>query len=123
MKANYFIVFADYFFLRTIKKFASTFLLLLSLQKFMVMKTRLREILREKGISEIEFAKELGVTPSYVNAVAAGRVNMSLKRLEQIADKLDVPLAAFFDGYNAVKELVATCPYCGKKLRIVPGEG
>ena len=81
------------------------------------MKTRLRKILIEKHISGTALAKQLNVSPSYVNMVANGAANMSIEKCKVIADALGVPLAALFDGY--VEPNVTLCPHCGKRIKLV----
>ena len=80
---------------------------------------RLRQIMKEKHINGTQLAEMLGVSTSYINSAAAGRINMSIKRCEEIAKVLDVPLAAIFDGYN--EPSVTLCPHCGKPIKIVIG--
>ena len=77
---------------------------------------RLKELLIEKHINGSELARRLGVTPSYVNAVVAGRTNLSVKRCEDIAKILNVPLAALFEGY--LKPGYVLCPHCGKPVAL-----
>ena len=80
------------------------------------MRTRLKEIMKEKHISGTKLAMALGVTPSYVNSAVRGRTELSIKQCEKIANILDVPLAALFDGY--VKPDCLYCPHCGKPIRL-----
>lgn len=61
---------------------------------------RLKEILKEKKISEQDLANKLGVTRQYVNAIAKERSSCSLDTLARIADTLDVPIVSLFDGYQ-----------------------
>lgn len=75
---------------------------------------RLKELLKEKHMSGTELAKQLGVSSSYINAVALGKTNVSIKKCEEIAKILDIPMAALFDGY--CKPGFTYCPYCGKPI-------
>ena len=70
---------------------------------------RLREILKEKGVSGAELARRLNVSPAYVN--------LSVKKCEEVARALDIPVAALFEGYNDPE--VAYCPHCGKPIKII----
>lgn len=80
---------------------------------------RLKEILEQKNISGSELARRLGVTPSYVNQACKGTVNLSIKKCEQIADALGVPMAALFD--ENVEKNITLCPHCGKPIVLVKG--
>lgn len=84
------------------------------------MNTRLREILIEKKITGTELARQLNVSPSYINMVAKGAANMSIEKCRIIADALGVPLAALFDGYSDPN--VTVCPHCGKRIKLVRDE-
>lgn len=76
---------------------------------------RLKKILMEKHMSGSALARELGVTSSYINAVISGKANLSVKKCEEIAKLLDVPVASLFEGYN--ERGVMYCPHCGKPIR------
>lgn len=78
---------------------------------------RLKEILKEQGISGAELARRLGVTPAYINMALQGKVNLSVKKCEEVAKALDVPTAALFEGYMGPDETL--CPHCGKRIRII----
>ena len=88
--------------------------MLLLLQKNRNM--RLKEILIEKGISGSELARRLGVTSSYINQACKGTVNLSVKKCEDIAAELGVPVASLFDGY--IDPSVTFCPHCGKPIKL-----
>lgn len=77
---------------------------------------RLKEIMLEKHISGVKLAKMLDVSPAYINAVASGKTYLSVKKCEEVAKALDVPLAALFDGY--IKPGSLYCPHCGKPIRL-----
>ncbi len=61
---------------------------------------RLKEILKEKKMSEQELANKLGVTRQYVNAIVKERSSCSLETLAKIAKSLDIPVVSLFDGYQ-----------------------
>ena len=61
---------------------------------------RLKEILKEKEMSEQVLANSLGVTRQYVNAIVKERSTCSLETLGKIAEVLSVPIASLFDGYQ-----------------------
>ena len=57
---------------------------------------RIREILKEKAITNREFARLMDRKPQYTNAVVKERVGVSLKMLSKMAEVLDVPLKELF---------------------------
>lgn len=61
------------------------------------MKLRIDDILKEKGITNREFARRMGKTPQYTNAVAKGRAGVSLRMLEKMAVVLDVTIKDMFN--------------------------
>lgn len=86
---------------------------------------RIKELLKEKGFTQQEFADKLGVTRIAVVKMLAG--NPSLSALEKIATALDVPMWQLFASPGeVVKEITGgdRCPYCGQpiKIRIEKGE-
>lgn len=60
------------------------------------MKLRIEEILREKGMKNIDLARILGYTPVAVSRLVNGKTLPTLKTLERISDALGVPVWQFF---------------------------
>lgn len=58
---------------------------------------RINDILKEKKISNSEFARLMGKKPQYTNAVVRERVGVSLKMLSRMADVLNVSLKELFN--------------------------
>jgi transcriptional regulator with XRE-family HTH domain len=54
---------------------------------------RLREVRRQKGISQEKLADLAGLHRTYVSLVERGQCNVSLLNIEKLANALDVPLA------------------------------
>lgn len=79
---------------------------------------RIKEILREKGISQIQLANALGKTPQYVSGIIREVDGVSISALDAIAKALDVPLASLFEDFKSAGASL-TCPKCGAKLRLV----
>ena len=79
------------------------------------MKTlRLKEILKEKGMTGSELARQLGVTPQYVHGAIREDFALSVKKCQEIADLLCVPLASLFEGYEEGRYFI--CPHCGERI-------
>lgn len=52
--------------------------------------------MKERGMTNKAFAERLSKKPQYTSNVAHGRISVSLKMLERMADVLDVPLSELF---------------------------
>jgi transcriptional regulator with XRE-family HTH domain len=57
-----------------------------------MMGNRLREVLKEKGVTAYRLQKALGVDRGQLSRFLNGKIDISLKRLEQIADYLGYDL-------------------------------
>lgn len=78
---------------------------------------RIKELLREKGITAKELASKIGMTETGLSIAMGENGNPPLKRLEQIATALEVPVSELFDK---PKEGVIHCPHCGKEIKLNP---
>lgn len=58
---------------------------------------RIDQILKEKGMTNREFARRLGRKPQYTNSVVRERVGVSLRMLSRMAAVLNVPLKELFN--------------------------
>lgn len=76
---------------------------------------RIKEILREKGITAKELASTIGMTETGLSIAINENGNPPLKRLEQIAAALGVPVTDLFD--KPTKGIIH-CPNCGAKLEL-----
>ena len=80
--------------------------------------TRIKEILKEKGMTLNELAETLGVTRQALSRQVQGK--MLIETAERIAKALDVPLWQLFadpiDVSHGGNKLV--CPHCGKPIRV-----
>ena len=76
---------------------------------------RIKELLREKGITAKELASIIGMTETGLSIAMGENGNPPLKRLEQIAAALGVPVTELFDK---PKEGVIHCPHCGNSINI-----
>lgn len=78
---------------------------------------RVKEILKEKGMTAKELAAKLGMTETGLSITIGENGNPPLNRLNQIASVLGVPVSALFEQ---PKDGVITCPNCGARLDITP---
>lgn len=81
---------------------------------------RIKEIIKEKGISVNELADRLGITRITLSKQINGTANLS--SYEKIATALDVPMWQLFASPNEVQvesnNASLTCPHCGKGINI-----
>lgn len=60
------------------------------------MQLRLKEILKERGMTNKAFAERLSKKPQYTSNIAHGRISVSIRMLERMANVLDVPISEMF---------------------------
>lgn len=81
---------------------------------------RIKDILKEKGITQQELAEVLGVSRSAIVKTLAG--NPSQETLERIASALNVPMWQLFASSDELQPQSdtagITCPHCGKNINI-----
>jgi len=56
------------------------------------LKTHIKELRKERNVTQQEIADELGVTKSYIHYVELGRTNITLENALKIANFLNVSL-------------------------------
>lgn len=76
---------------------------------------RVKEILKDKGITSKELAEKLGMSETGLSIAIGDKGNPPLKRLQEIADVLGVTLSELFDKPS---ESNFACPYCGNKIKV-----
>jgi DNA-binding XRE family transcriptional regulator len=91
---------------------------------YLFMVFRLREIMEEKSISNVELSKMLDYTTVAISNMVTGKTFPSLKTLDKIAGLLGVPIWQFFVEPKEVQEVekgmsVLICPKCGARLKVV----
>lgn len=79
------------------------------------MKIRLKEICKQKGITQKDLANNMGVTEITLTRVNNG--NTSLTLLERIATALNVPITELFAA-PLVGDASVSCPHCGKSISV-----
>ena len=83
---------------------------------------RIRDILKEQGITTKDLAEKMGISQSALNQSISG--NPSVKVLTNIADALNVPVWQLFANPSDVlsdgeqRPPTITCPHCGKDIVI-----
>ena len=80
-----------------------------------MVKLRVKEILRERGMSQKELSFKLGMTEVGLSKSINENGNPDFKRLNEIADVLNVPFADLFDQPSTD---IINCPYCGGKIKV-----
>jgi transcriptional regulator with XRE-family HTH domain len=71
---------------------------------------RIKELCKQRGITQADLAKKIGILPvSFSQAIA--RNNFDMQYLKRIADALDVEITDLF--VSQIK-----CPHCGKPISI-----
>lgn len=78
---------------------------------------RLKQLLKERGLTIKNLADMLGVTDGAVSQTING--NPTIGKLKEIADVLNVPITELLDVPNS--EGLVTCPHCGKSIRVSLG--
>jgi len=98
--------------------------------KFKNMELRIKQILKEKGITAKSLAaqilvkdkdgKDSPMSPQYLNNIINGGKGASLNTLQKISEALNVPMASLFADYDSAISSINTfvCPKCGAKLTI-----
>lgn len=82
-------------------------------------KMRVKELLKEKGMTAKELAARLGMTETGLSIAISDKGNPPLKRVEEIAAALGVEVTELFapKGDNTI-----VCPKCGTILEVKPKE-
>jgi transcriptional regulator with XRE-family HTH domain len=75
---------------------------------------RIKELLKEKGMTAKELAAKLGMTETGLGIAIGEKGNPPLRRLYEIADTLNVPITELFDKPT---EGNFACPHCGAALQ------
>ena len=79
------------------------------------MELRIKEVLKEKGITAVWLASQIGITQPNMSNIVSGKSKPSLDTLERIAVALDVPITELFE--QPATDII-NCPYCGNKIKV-----
>ena len=83
------------------------------------MSHRIKELIREKGYTQQQFADKLGLTRERLNTIANGKP--SYPNLERVAEALGVEM---WELFTTREEILAkspgeiTCPYCENRFSL-----
>lgn len=97
------------------------------------MALRIKEILQEQGKKNKWLAEQLGITEPGLWLIMTEKVNVPLRRLEQIAEILGVSTIELFDDYKDIQTKVIadykklqeensytiSCPHCKQEINII----
>jgi transcriptional regulator with XRE-family HTH domain len=78
---------------------------------------RIKELCKEKRITQKELAERLGITDISLNKTLRGDYPR-LQSLEMIAKVLDVNIKELFGISEQQKSDTINCPYCGGKIKV-----
>lgn len=79
---------------------------------------RLKEVLSEQGVTGVQLAEKMGVTPQYISGIVREKGSASIDVLSKIASILGVPISSLFEDYKKTSTNILNCPHCGKSISI-----
>lgn len=88
-----------------------------NLKDIISMRTRIKELCKEKGMTISSIAEQIGTTQTSLSRALGDNGNPTLETLEKIATALEVPVTELFE--QPKKDSVSiSCPHCGKSINI-----
>ena len=81
------------------------------------MRTRIKELCREKGMTISAIAEQIGTTQTRLSRALGDNGNPTLETLDKIANALNVHITELFEQPQS-NEAGITCPHCGKSITI-----
>ncbi|GJL67714.1 MAG: transcriptional regulator [Nitrospirales bacterium] len=60
---------------------------------------RVRQLRREKGLSQESFADKCGLDRTYISGIERGKRNISLRNIEVIAKALQISISKLMKGF------------------------
>ena len=88
-----------------------------NLKGIISMRTRIKELCREKGMTISAIAEQIGTTQTSLSRALGDNGNPTLETLEKIATALGVNISELFDQPKNNTTGIA-CPHCGKNINI-----
>jgi len=77
------------------------------------MRLRIKELLKDKGVTTYQLANHLGVTQPAISSAMNG--NPNVKWLEAVSSFLGVPITDLFDTPSTG---TINCPQCGTEIKL-----
>lgn len=81
------------------------------------MRTRIKELCRERGVTISAIAEQIGTTQTSLSRALGDSGNPTLETLEKIAAALDVNISELFNQPHSNTAAIS-CPHCGKPIAI-----
>ena len=81
------------------------------------MRTRIKELCREKGMTISAIAEQIGTTQTSLSRALGDNGNPTIETLDKIANALNVHITELFEQPQS-NEAGITCPHCGKSITI-----
>ena len=78
---------------------------------------RVKELLKQKGMTAKELAGKIGISEGALSQSIKDGANPNLQTLTKIALALNVPVSELFEQPKK-DNLSITCPHCGKDIEI-----
>jgi hypothetical protein len=69
---------------------------------------RIKDILKEKGLTSKALSEKLGKAPQYINNIINGGKGVSLNTLNDIAEELKVPFSSLFADYASLEGVASS---------------
>jgi transcriptional regulator with XRE-family HTH domain len=79
------------------------------------MEYRIKELLKEKGITLLELSEQIGVKSPHLSVALSEKGNPTIGTLERISAALNVPVTDLFE--QPATDII-NCPYCGNKIKV-----
>jgi transcriptional regulator with XRE-family HTH domain len=79
---------------------------------------RIKELLKEKGMSQKEFASKLGMSEVGFSIAISERGNPPINKVREMANALGVSITDLFDPPQTG---TINCPHCGGKIKVGKG--
>ena len=64
------------------------------------MANRIKDVLKEKGITQKALANKMATSLSYINELCTNKGNPTLQKIEEVARALDVPAYTLIGDYD-----------------------
>ena len=83
-----------------------------------IFRLRVKEILKEKGLTQKELADMIGKSPQYIANILNAEQGVSVNILIEFAKTLQVDFRDLFASTKEDSTTTVTCPHCGKPIEI-----